>query len=912
MKNSDNSDDELWRKIQSKSENLSYRLSELGECATEPIAFCGAIQPFGLLVVTNSEKLIIEALSANWKTLVGLDFESMIGQQLGEILVFDPPVNGISTEELFNLIVENKISAVIKGDLGGKYQLTNCIRQGPRSIFEFEEVMEESSRRSMEQIKRILVQTETPQGLEETCAKSADKISEILGFDRVMIYRFDQQWNGEVIAESKQPDLPAFLGLHYPASDIPPQARELFAKNQARIIVDVSAKAIPILTHSIPLDQLDLGNTMLRAVSPIHLQYLENMGVRATMALPIIVNGAFWGLVACHHYSAPRYVSPQMRLAADVAVRILSKRITNINERRRLLNKNDCLLIMHNLLSEAVDGIGLVSAVKRSAEKLLQLTSSTSIFVKIGLEQFVLGQQVQQTTLDKLQEKLQSLNGLSVWKTESLMQQLKMENFDVNAAGALAVPMSGNFEDHFVWLRPEVRQEVRWGGQPKVNSANATISEKLTPRASFAEWKEVILGRSRQWTELDQDCAEYFSFSFMRELFSRMQTISFSYIELERAGRLKDEFISTLSHELRNPLGAIVSWIEVAKQDELNSYETMQKTLATIEQNAKKQISLIDDMLDISRITSGKIKLVKKSNVNLTELLSNEVEAARPIASAKKISLEWHPTFNVVFSADPGKLRQIFWNLITNAIKFTDKNGQVQILLDASDRLATVEVIDSGIGIDPSKLKLIFEKFTQIDNDVTKGGKGLGLGLTIVKSFVDLHDGEVIAYSEGKGKGTRFKVTLPISTVEGTKPHKPERTSLSTDPNLYQFGGLRVLLAEDSEDSAAAIQILLGKRGVVTEIAENGKEALRLLGEKKFDLILSDISMPKMDGLELMRLWREEEKQEYRPRTPSIALTAFATDADRGRSIQAGFDRHISKPVDLNELFKNIDEIKGH
>lgn len=383
--------------------------------------------------------------------------------------------------------------------------------------------------------------------------------------------------------------------------------------------------------------------------------------------------------------------------------------------------------------------------------------------------------------------------------------------------------------------------------------------------------------------------------------------------ELERASQLKDEFVATLSHELRTPLTPILGWVEVLKRKNSPDPQLAQG-LEVIERNARMQTQIIEDLLDMSRIVSGKVRL-NILPVNLTEVIEAGIATVKPAAEAREIELVMSlDTSAGLIRGDPGRLQQIIWNLLTNAIKFTPRGGRVQISLLRGNANMVIEVSDTGQGIAPSFLPHIFERFRQADSSTTRNHGGLGLGLAIVKQLVELHGGSIGVYSSGKGLGTTFTVLLPMAgmqQVEHTRSPAsvpPTRALTSTPRQTTVLDGLCVLVVDDDEDARTLIATVLEERRACVVVSDSAEHALPLLQSARPQVLISDIGMPGMDGYELMRHIRGLPDA-LGGSTPGIALTAFAGSEDRRRALHAGYQLHLAKPVQPTELIDALARI---
>jgi PAS domain S-box-containing protein len=382
----------------------------------------------------------------------------------------------------------------------------------------------------------------------------------------------------------------------------------------------------------------------------------------------------------------------------------------------------------------------------------------------------------------------------------------------------------------------------------------------------------------------------------------------------ERMSAVKDEFLATLSHELRTPLNAIMGWSQVLRNGPKDRADYL-KALDTIERNARVQTRLIEDLLDMSRVASGKLRLDVQPLAPVS-FIEAAVETVTPAAEAKGIRVETllDPDAGPI-CGDPGRLQQVIWNLLSNAIKFTPKNGKVQILLSRVNSHIEISVADTGIGIKPELIPHVFERFRQADASTTRRHGGLGLGLSIVKSLVELHGGTVSVRSAGEGQGTTAVVNLPLMVVH-RKEDAGERVHPAAEPEMgatfvtAELAGLRVLVVDDSADARDLIKRLLEDCAAEVLTAGSVDEALVLVETEKPDVLISDIGMPDADGFELLKRVRALGPDRG-GKVPAIALTAFARSEDRTRALRAGFLVHVSKPVDPSELIATVASVAG-
>jgi PAS domain S-box-containing protein len=383
----------------------------------------------------------------------------------------------------------------------------------------------------------------------------------------------------------------------------------------------------------------------------------------------------------------------------------------------------------------------------------------------------------------------------------------------------------------------------------------------------------------------------------------------------QRATRVKDEFLATLSHELRTPLSAILGWTQVLLRGEsVKGPDAQKRAIEVIERNARAQIQLIDDLLDLSRVMAGKIRL-DLQQVSFVSIVEAAVDTVRPTADAKGIRLKAIlGSSQDIVSADSARMQQVVWNLLTNAIKFTPKGGQVQALLQRVNSHLELSVSDTGIGIPASYLPHVFDRFSQRDSSTTRTFGGLGLGLAICKQLVELHGGSIRAASQGENQGATFFVQLPLSIMQlqdqsSARIHPTTEVEPGEILSLPRLEGVHVIVVDDEADARDLLRTVLEAQGARVTSFASAEDALAGLKTIRPTVLICDVGMPKMDGYQLIRKFRAEES--WGERIPALALTAFARAEDRKRSLVAGYQAHLVKPFDVGELVLIVADLVG-
>ena len=380
--------------------------------------------------------------------------------------------------------------------------------------------------------------------------------------------------------------------------------------------------------------------------------------------------------------------------------------------------------------------------------------------------------------------------------------------------------------------------------------------------------------------------------------------------EAEKANRLKDEFLATVSHELRTPLNAVIGWSRMLRSGRLDP-ESSNHALEVIERNAWAQKQIIEDILDVSRVITGKLQL-NLGPVDLVAIVDAALDAVRPALEAKEIKIETIIDADLrIISGDADRLQQVVWNLLSNAAKFTPSGGKVEVRMSHNTTHVQIDVSDTGPGIDPAFLPHMFERFRQADGSTTRTHGGLGLGLAIVRHLVELHGGVITAENRTDGQGAIFSVKLRLPSGE----LHPETLAgalavFEEEVEPVNLEGLRILIVDDERDTLDLVTMELTQHGARTTGATTAAEALEKLEQSEFDVLISDIAMPGVDGYSLIRLVRKQEAAKER-RIPAVALTSYASVQDRMRAILAGYNTHVAKPVEANELVTVVAGLAG-
>jgi signal transduction histidine kinase len=440
-------------------------------------------------------------------------------------------------------------------------------------------------------------------------------------------------------------------------------------------------------------------------------------------------------------------------------------------------------------------------------------------------------------------------------------------------------------------------------GAPAFSEADERFTVTLTQAVVFYENARLYADLRRHAAALEQEIADRKRAEGERaEMLARAQA---AQAEAEEANCLKDEFLATVSHELRAPLNAMLGWVTLAQQGHLDE-ASKERALETVERNARTQKKLIDDLLDVSSIVTGNLSLDLEPT-DLASVIETAVDSVRPAADAKRVSLRTDlDSTGDMFRLDRDRFQQVIWNLVHNAVKFTHPGGTVEVRLRHLIGQAEIEVVDTGIGIAPEFLPFVFDRFRQADGGVTRRHGGLGLGLAIVRSLVETHGGTVDVESAGLEKGATFRVTLPLPPDNLKHGPLPERSTKRDPRSAPKLSGLRALVVDDEADSRELMANFLSMKEAEVRTAGGVTEAMNVMTSWRPEIVVTDIAMPDGGGYELIRRMRGEGIK-----APAIAITAYAGDEDRLRALAAGFLMHMPKPVEPYELVVSIASLTG-
>lgn len=1049
---------------------------DLSLCEAEPIHLAEAIQPHGVLLALTLDALKVVQATPSCERHLGIGLSELLGKRLDAVFgdsLADSVREGVgcfrgqpSDPVSFHWHMQSN-SREFTG-----YVHESSTTAGQRLIvLELEPILGTSPGQStligdaLAQAVRGFAPVRSQPNLEKKLQTAAALLRGLTGYDRVMVYRFDElDWHGEVVAEARASELPPYLGLHFPASDIPAQARHLYIANRTRVIVDVDYTPSPLVSVADASDtsSLDLSLSLLRSVSPIHLEYMRNMGVAASLTLSLLRDGELWGLIACHH-RVPRPISFELREIADWLAQDLATQITLTEQNWRRRERARLKQCREHVLTTMRRGARLTEVVRgQGRAALLDAVGADGVALVRG-ETVVLGgqtppaSQVMAILAGVRAQRPSELAPLFV--TDCLSDHLpEMAAWAGQAAGLAMFSLDSGSGLTLMWFRGEQLREVTWGGNPN-KSVEVDAEGRVNPRKSFDAWRQTVSLHSRRWCLEERQSAlelgglidielrkevedrlrrtevvlkaaietigegfavydaedrlvhcnrEYLNLYHTsapiiqpgrtfeeilryglargqyadaigreaewleerlelhhRDNFEALQQLDDgrwlkvrerrtpdgyhvgirvdvtelhqAKVAAESANLAKSRFVATMSHEIRTPLNGITGMAQLLKMPDLSEEERIDYA-KTLLNSSKSLLTLLDDILDLSKVEAGKLSLDAvnfKPATLLREIHWLFTESARN--KGLEYDVHWQGDQHDHYRADAHRLRQMLSNLVSNAIKFTSA-GFVRVRgrpLESGDGLSMLEfnVVDSGPGIPAERVRELFQPFSQIGESTARLYGGTGLGLSIVKRLARLMGGEA-GVESAEGAGSRFWLRIPVEVVSlvqaKTLGHTDQRVGganvlsagvtasdqeLETSPvpepqTAPEHGEVLVMVVDDEPTNRKLMRALLGKLGFRVAEAENGQQCLdQIHAGVKPGLILMDCRMPVLDGYAATRGIRDHEKKvDPSRRVPILALTAAAFQTDRERAFEAGMDDMLAKPVLFDDLKAKLNE----
>lgn len=730
----------------------------LNNCSDEPIRTPGAIQPHGVLLTLSEPDLRIVQISANVQDLLGRAAQEMVGEPLQRLVGADyaqaieqaaQQDNSLDGAELFFSLNGATFEGFVhrhQGVLVLELEVKDPAFQ-PRTV--------DGKPNNLGRMLQRLQRAKTLQALYET---SVEEIQQITGYDRVLIYRFEEEGHGQVIAEATSPDMDVFQGLFFPASDIPEQARELYRTNWLRIIPNADYQPVPLVPKLRPDtgQPLDLSFASLRSVSPIHCQYMKNMGVLSSMSISLLKGDKLWGLISCGNRQ-PLHVPHELRSACQTIGQVLSLQISAMEAlevSRQREDKIDALALLNQAMIDSTENV--FDGLAQQPQLLMALANAGGVAIIEDKQLHRYGNCPEPEEIRALHKWLQT-SSQKVFSSHQLsLVYPPAAAFTQVASGVLAMSLPKPVDNGVLWFRPEVKENINWSGDPNkpLNLENSDGGLRLRPRTSFEIWKVEMAGISTKWSHGDLFAANDLRRSALESDLARQ------VLREQRAVQARDDLVAVVSHDLRNPM-TVISMLcgmmqKAFSSDGQHTSRRIATAIDTMQQATSRMNTLLEDLLDTSKIDAGRYTITPQP-LAVAEMFEEANALLSPLALDKDIEISFHAEPQLKINADPERLFQVLSNLVGNAIKFTPRSGKIGVVAMASGDEIVFSVRDTGEGIPADQLPFVFDRYWTVKEG---NPSGTGLGLYITQGIVEAHGGRIEAQSE-VGRGTEFRFTVP-------------------------------------------------------------------------------------------------------------------------------------------------------
>jgi two-component system, chemotaxis family, sensor kinase Cph1 len=739
---------------------MTVQSVDLTNCDREPIHIPGLIQPHGALLALNFSTLEIIQISDNTVKLLGHQPDELLGKPLSD---------------LFDSKQVDRIKQCLNGDFESLNPLHLSIKRQSKTLrfdgivhqcdgvvlleLEPKKIQEKADFFDFyQQVKRVISKIQKASTMRQMCQVVVTEVRKITGFERVMIYRFDEDETGVVIAEDTNQEIP-YLELHYPASDIPKQARHLYTRNWLRIIPNANYQPVELIPAHNPLTNqpLDLSLSVLRSVSPIHLEYMQNMGVVASMSISLVQDKKLWGLIACHH-SCAKYIPYSLRATCEFIGQVMSLELAN----KEASEDQDYKMQLKSLQTQFVESLSqseyFIDGIAQMDTQLLDLVKATGAVVCNSDRIICIGETPKEAEIQALLGWIKPQLGDNLFHTRSLWQVYpEAESYKAIASGVLALPISKIQHNYIIWFRPEVIQTVKWGGNPnKPVEVKDDGGLRISPRKSFALWQQTVEGFSLPWKACEIATVAELRSLIVGIILRQADELASMNVELQRSNEELDSFAYVASHDLKEPLRGIHNYANFLMEDygDILNEDGVAK-LQTLVRLTQRMENLINSLLHFSRL--GRAELIRQQ-VNINDLVQQAIATLTMSRPQNQIDFRILQPLPIV-ECDRAQVNEVFTNLIGNAIKYNDKPDKwVEIGCLPKTNPHIFYVRDNGIGVPQEHQERIFQIFRRLHGREEYGG-GNGAGLTIARKIVERHGGKIWLEST-INQGSTFYFTL--------------------------------------------------------------------------------------------------------------------------------------------------------
>ncbi|RZL01603.1 MAG: GAF domain-containing protein [Rubrivivax sp.] len=746
-------------------------IPDVTACDREPIRIPGSIQPHGYLMCLHGPDLRIVQYSANLPQLFQASAEELVrwplAHHVGEALVQDLThalQTGTVTETPY--LVGNYLLG--RGDAASLRFNALVHQHDGRLILELEASDNADPRRFpmiYPMVRLFVSRLQDADSVKELCQLAAEEMRRITGFGRTLVYRFDAAGHGEVLGEDRDEAYTSHLGQWFPASDIPRQARELYLLNRIRVIPSASYDPVPLLSpagEAADDRPIDLSHSVLRSVSPVHLEYMRNMGTLASMSVSIVVGGELWGLISCHD-AQPRNVGFEVRTACEHLGQILSLQVEAKQDRQDIRRRLELRSILVSLLAALTDDRGSLGGLLDSDVDMLRFANADGAAIVHNDECRTIGQTPDSAQVQALASWLLN-HGKPLFHSDALVEVYPAaEEFAGVACGVLSVSISQVHRHLVIWFRQEVTQTIDWAGDPRKGGVMTAPSGRLHPRQSFDTWRQIVRGRCLPWRAGELDAAEQLRHALLAIVLKRAEEMAELAGELGRINKELEAFSYSVSHDLRAPLRHISGYADMLIDNEHEALsERGKRHLAHVKDAARFAGELVDALLNFSKM--GRTAL-RKIPVDLNEVVRDFVKEVTFDHPERRI--QWHIGPLPTVDADVVFMHIALRNLIGNAVKYTQGKdpAYVSVTCEESPDEYLIKVADNGVGFNMKYVNKLFGVFQRLH--AAEHFEGTGIGLANVRRVVERHGGVVSAHGE-PGQGATFSFTLPKERPEAT------------------------------------------------------------------------------------------------------------------------------------------------
>jgi chemotaxis family two-component system sensor kinase Cph1 len=742
---------------------------DISSCASEPIRTPGSIQPHGFMLTLSPALQVLQA-SANLPAHAGMSAEAAIGQSLAAVI--GEAAGARMAEEFHNDTLGQRpmyLGTVTLAN-GHHFDVLGHVWDG-LVIAEFEAVdraQPADFRHLYPLITDFLARVGAHASIAALTDLAARHVRSVTGYGRVMVYRFDPSGHGRVVAEAKAPEYKSYLGQSFPASDIPAQARDLYILSPIRLIQDANYEAASLFPAANPATGApnDLSFASLRSVSPVHLQYMRNMGTLASMSVSLIVKGQLWGMISCHN-DVPCPVSVDKRTACEQLGQILALCVESREDSAELQFRLDVRRIMVEMLGRLTKGADFVDNLSGVFSELLRFARAGGAAIVVDDRILTYGDTPDKASIRELSTWLAVHGHTEVFHTDALATVYPpAEAFIHNASGLLALPISRIHQHYLLWFRPELVQTVEWAGNPYEKDVAAGAPAQLTPRQSFAAWRETIHGRSLPWHAAEIELTTEFRTALLGIALERAEQMAELAEELGRANKELEAFSYSVSHDLRAPLRHIAGFSDLLLESAGSEDVALRmRFLKNIKDSARLAGKLVDDLLSFSQM--GRAAL-RPTSIDMTDLVSGCIDKLGMEIGDRRV--DWHIEHMPVVHADPTFLHLALYNLLSNAVKFTKGRDPAVIRIWAEEvgNEHVFHVADNGAGFNREYVHKLFGVFQRLHR--MEDFQGTGIGLANVRRIVERHNGRVWADSI-QGEGATFSFTIPKQAITEQGTH---------------------------------------------------------------------------------------------------------------------------------------------